>query len=365
MKQSITTTISIYIVLLVLLIGSTFTLFKDSLTFLNITDEDIRAYQQPPLPAGQIPWTIRSVDTQVISKHWPDVTQEAINEQVKLLKDLGVNYIAIGTPYDRGEEFKMWADAIHAEGLNVWYRSHWASWEGDEGLPAVMKPKEYLSLTDAFIRENHDVFKPGDAFTATVEAEQVGIGFGKRFLNWDEYRQFLLDEIKVSNAAFTDIGLEGQIHTNWLSVNGWIVDNQFTPELVSKLNLIVVDHFVGQTETIGGDDDIDMLVDMTLSDLDRYHSEWDVPILLGEWGYQIYQPVSDEKQAEAAEKMFSALRTRDYLVGVNYWTHMGNSASIIGDEFGSQLKYREAAFVIKKYFDPESTILLEPTEKPQ
>ncbi|HBC72804.1 MAG: hypothetical protein UX91_C0006G0040 [Candidatus Amesbacteria bacterium GW2011_GWB1_47_19] len=307
-------------------------------------------YSQPTLPASDSAWSIRSIDTQVISKHWPDVSARAIAEQVKLVADLGVNYIAVGTPYDRVDELYMWADAIHARGLHVWFRSHWADWEGDEGQPATLNPEEYLARTERFIKANPGLFLPGDAFTLAVEAENVGVGLGKRFLNWDQYRHFLLSQITVSNRAFASIGLKQQIHTNWISINGWVVENQLTQEVVDKMGIITVDHFVSQSNTIGLMDDPFMVTVQTLADLDKFYRRWRVPVFLGEWGYQIFQPVSDQLQAEVITLMYSGLREKQYLVGVNYWVHMGNTASLIGDEFGSNLTYRPAADVVKTFF---------------
>lgn len=315
-------------------------------------------FAQPNLQVGTYPWSIRSIDTQVVSKHWPDVPQAAIDEQVDMLAALGVNYIAIATPYDRADELKMWADTIHDRGLHVWFRSHWAEWEGDDGRPATLSPDEYLQKTRAFIINNPDLFKPGDAFTVAVEAENVGIGLGKRFLTWDQYRDFLLSQITVANEAFSQIGLEQKVYTNWLSMNGWVVENQLTQEVVDKIGLIVVDHYVEQTKTIGDVDNTNTLVTATIDDLRRFHRQWDVPILLGEWGYQIFQDVPEEKQAEVIGEMYRALTELDFLVGVNYWTHMGNTASLISDFQGSQLEYRQGALVVKDYYDPLGQIEL-------
>lgn len=312
------------------------------------------AYQQPQLPYGKSPWVVRSIDTQVISKHWPDVNKEFVHEQVSMLKELGVNYVAIGTPYDRVDDLKLWADEIHNQGMNVWFRSHWAEWEGDDGRPATMLPSEYLEKTKKLIIDNPDLFMSGDSFTVCVEAEQVGVGLGKRFLTWDDYRSFLTDEINIASEAFHEIGMEGKIYTNWLSMNGWVAENQLTKELTEKMGVIVVDHFVEQSETIGKFNNSDNIVDQTVKDLDDLYQRWGVPILLGEWGYQIHQPVNETLQAEVIDKMFRRLRYKRYLVGVNYWVHMGNTAAIISDELGTNLKFREGAFVIKSYYSPFS-----------
>lgn len=307
-------------------------------------------YTQPILVEGRYPWTVRSIDTQIISKHWPKVSKVAVEEQVGMIADLGVNYIAIGTPYDREDEMKLWADAIHARGLNVWFRSHWLSWEGDEGVPADMTPQQYLDFTYKFIIRNPDIFREGDAFTVAVEAEQVGVGLGRKFLTWDEYRQFLRSEISVASKAFEEIGLGGKVHTNWLSMNGWVVENQLTPQLADEIGLIVVDHFVNQSKTFGYVDTANEIVSKTIADLDSYYTKYRVPILLGEWGYQIFQEVSEEVQAEVVSEMFKRLKNKPYLIGVNYWTHMGNTSALIDDEYGTNLSYRKAAFTVKSYY---------------
>lgn len=309
-------------------------------------------YTQPVLRWGAFPWAVRSIDTQVISKHWPDVSQAAIVEQVTMLKSLGANYIAIGTPYDRLDDMRLWTTEIHNAGLNVWFRSHWAEWEGDEGMPSIMSKEDYLKRTREFIIANPDLFAPGDAFTVAVEAEQVGIGLGKRFLNWKEYKEFLLLEIGVANDAFTHIGMQGMVHTNWLSMNGWILEHEMDQALLDQIGLIVVDHYVHQSQTIGTLEDKDLMVETTSADLDRWWDRYQKPILLGEWGYHIFQEVSDERQAEVVESMFSMLLTKPYLVGVNYWVHMGNPAALIKDEYGSNLTYRQAAAVVSSFFDP-------------
>lgn len=356
MKKVFWSNILLYTVASVMLFASISTVFANVKKHLSLRPWSSQ-YTQPPLSAGRYPWSVRSVDTQIISKHWPDVSRDSVVEQVALLKNLGVNYIAVGTPYDRTDDLYLWANEIHAAGLRVWFRSHWARWEGDDGYPATMSPEEYLDKTRKFILKNPSLFAQGDAFTVSVEAEQVGVGLGERFLTWDGYRDFLSAEISVASDAFAEIGLGGKIHTNWLSLNGWVVENQLNKELVDKMGLIVVDHFVGQSQTIGELEDIDLMVEKTVSDLDDFYEKWDVPILLGEWGYNIYQEVPDERQAEAIKKLFGRLQTKKYLVGINYWVHMGNSAAIIEDEFGTNLRYRKSAEVIKSFYDPLSTPL--------
>lgn len=351
MKDNFIRSILILIILTGVILGAIYQLNKSKPGFTLIPTED--EYAQPALPVSKDGyWQIRSIDTQVISKNWENVSRESIIDQVKLIRELGVNYVAVATSYDQVDELRMWVEEIHKAGLHVWFRSHWLEWEGDNGRPATMTPDEYLSKTSDFIRINRDLFKPGDSFTMAVEPEQVGVGLGNRFLNWDDYRNFLLLQISLSNKAFKDIGLKQQIYTNWLSVNGWVVENEFSKDLVKKMGLITVDHFVYQTKTVGDYSDGDAVVEHTLADLDRFHKKWNVPVFLGEWGYQIFQQVPEDIQARVIENMFLGLRQKNYLVGINYWVHMGHNSKIINDIYGSQLTYRKAASVISDFFGP-------------
>ncbi len=302
------------------------------------------------------PWKVRSIDTQVVSRHWTNVPRESIATQIQMLAHLNVNYVAIATPYDRVEEMRMWVEEIHNQGLHVWFRSHWNEWEGDDKAVPRMTSEQYLEQTRQFIADHKDLFKPGDAFTMSVEPEQVGVGLGKRFANWEEYRIFVLNQILVANQAFEGIGMKHQIFTNWISTNGWVVKNAFTKEFVQHLGLVTVDHYPEQTATIGEKDNIPEMVAAMSRDLDEMYRQWNVPILLGEWGYQIHQEVSDDFQAKMIEEMMAMLATKKYLVGVNYWVHMGHYSRIIGDRYGADLQYRPAADVIRRWYQTMSGV---------
>ncbi len=304
---------------------------------------------QPKL-ISESPWPIKSIDTQIVSKHWTNVPVESVNAQIEMLKKLGVNYIAVDTFYDDEKEMYKWANAIHDQKLHVWFRSHWKNWEGDEGLPASMTPQEYLDKTKSFISHNPKLFVSGDSFTLAIEPEQAGVGLGKKFLDWNQYRQFILNELVYSNEAFQSIYLGNQIHTNWISVNGWVANNAFTQELADKLELITVDHFSVQTSTIGANDDPNKVAEDMSRALDEIYNKWKMPVLLGEWGYQIYQDTDPDIQAEVIKKVLGKIKTKNYLIGVNYWSHMGNHARIIDDQSGSSLNFRPGAFEIAKVF---------------
>jgi hypothetical protein len=138
------------------------------LPILNITYANFSRVEGKAGNTGSHPETIRdkeglqikSVDTQIISKHWGKVGKSNIQTQVKLIKDLGANYVAVSTPYDNPELLKEWASEIHKAGMSVWFRSHWLNWEGDENHPSDMTIKGYLDKTSSFIKSNPVLFQP-------------------------------------------------------------------------------------------------------------------------------------------------------------------------------------------------------------
>lgn len=337
------------IIVYAVLAGGVYFSAQEIIQAYNTNTKVISDYSQPAMARGKS-FAVKSIDTQVVSKHWKDVPKSSIREQVTLIKKMGANYVAVSTPYDRVNELQAWADEIHAQGMHVWFRSHWAAWEGDDNQPPVMTSQEYLTKTKQFIIEHPQLFREGDAFTVAVEPEQAGVGLGKKFKDWDDYRTFILQQMVIANDGFKQIGLQKKIHTNWISVNGWIVDNVFTKELVEKLGVITVDHYPVQSQTIGSLEDIDILVRVQNDDMERWYKKWKKPVLMGEWGYQIYQEVSDDRQATVIKRVLESVEKKPYVLGVNYWVHMGHHSRLIGDENGSSFKNRKSADALKAIF---------------
>lgn len=289
---------------------------------------------------------IKSIDTQIVSKHWTSPSRESIHDQLLLIKDLGANYVAISTPYDKPEEIKIWSEEAHKIGLHVWFRSHWLNWEGDEGALADMTAEEYIRNTSNFIKENASIFLPEDSFTMAVEPEQAGVGQGKKFESWDVYNQFIVDQIEVATKAFASINLGGKIHTNWISMNGWIVMNDLKPGTVEKLGLITVDHYPDQDPNLPPA----VIASNFARDLEEMYQKWHKPILIGEWGYNTQEEVDDYKQKSVIQNIIEAIDGKSYIVGLNYWDHMGNTSRLINDEEGKKLSYRQSALVIKDFY---------------
>jgi hypothetical protein len=307
--------------------------------------------QKEIAPAGRLNQSglqIKSIDTQIVSKHWQKTDRESIKEQVSMLRDLGANFIAISTPYDRPEELTIWADEIHKAGLSVWFRSHWLNWEGDEDHSSNMTAHEYLTKTTDFIESHPVLFKEGDAFTMCVEPEQVFTARKETVFDWYSYNKFLIDQIDYSDHAFSNIGLSGKIHTNWISMNGWVVENGLNAESVKKMGLITVDHYPDQEEQNPA-----KMAESLVLDLTRMHEKWQVPIILGEWGYNIQNNVSEEIQNAMISEVLHRLKELDFLVGFNYWTHLGGSSNIIDDQNGSNFSYRTSALKLQKFFQAD------------
>lgn len=290
---------------------------------------------------------IKSIDTQIVSKHWGKVDRDNIRKQIKIVKSLGANYAAVSTPYDRPEIMKLWVEEIHLQGMNVWFRSHWLNWEGDENHPANMTVKEYLEKTSGFIKSNPSLFKENDAFTVCVEPEQVFTARGTDVYDWYSYNKFILDQMSVADDSFAEIKLGGKIKTNWISMNGWVVDNALEDETVEKLGLITIDHYSDQKFSVPAK----TLAKQMSDDLDRFHEKWQKPIILGEWGYNIEREVPDYEQREVLAETLNALKDKNYLVGFNYWAHLGNSSRLIDDTYGTDYKLRPAAAILRDYFN--------------
>jgi len=289
---------------------------------------------------------VKSIDTQIVSKHWQITDRELVRQHVKEIQSMGVNYVAISTPYDHPDQLKIWSEEIHNRGLNVWFRSHWLDWEGDEGHESKMTMRDYLLRTNEFIKANPSLFKENDAFTMCVEPEQVYVARKIEVSDWSSYNRFVIDQIEQSNLAFDAIGLAGKVHTNWISMNGWVVENGLQKETVDKMGVITVDHYQNQIETMPSEEFASLLE----SDLKKIYEKWRKPIILGEWGYNIEREVSDFEQESVVNDITKRFAKMDFIIGLNYWAHAGNSSRLISDVYGSDLTFRKAAYTLMRYY---------------
>jgi chitodextrinase len=311
-------------------------------------------------PATQSTFPFKSIDSQIASKYWTmDANQ--IRHLVQANKSLGARYIAISTNYDNTDKMQMWADAIHAEGMNVWFRGHWNDWDSWE-KPEIkngITSGQYLNRTHQFILDHPSLFRAGDSFTMCVEAENAawwtGIDNGP-FRGWNDYKSFLRNEVSMSNDAFNRIGYGGKIYTNWLNMNGWVAWNILDQETVNAIGQLTLDHIIDWTE------DIPTYVDSlfhgkTFGNGDRYYgydeyyNKYKVPIMAGEWGHSTFnQNMSPEAQRNMVAAVMDEFSKRSYIVGVNYWVDAGHASRLFDSPNLLDYYPRPVAEVIARYY---------------
>ena len=127
-------------------------------------------------------WSIQSVSSmkETKDKICGQDSLSFINQWVATAKQLGVNYIAVETPYDSPScadstsYTRAWVSAIRAAGLKVWHRHMPLSFEGIYSIPKIKS--DYLSLISSYIKNNPDLFKPDDIFTPIPEPQPIVTG---------------------------------------------------------------------------------------------------------------------------------------------------------------------------------------------
>ncbi len=352
MNETIKTRLIIYLITIIALLASLFSFVSANIKYNSPFTNDPN-YNQPELENSGSIWSVRSVDVDLISKQEsPAASKEDIRNQVTNLKAIGVNYIAVGTLYDENENMAMWADEIHSQGLHVWYKGSFAEWNGEAGKPPIMTKSKYLERTKWFILDNRNLFKEGDSFSFASTPEVVGVGMGEKLMTWSEYKKFILKGMYISGEAFKEIGLDGKIHTNWLPITEPVVLDKLDKKFVEKIGLISVDIFGNQSQTQGELENSSDYINEIEKSLDKIYSEWQTPILISKWGYQVYQKVDDEKQQGVIDAVFNLLKRKPYIIGVNYWTSSGGTTAILNKDENGNLNYRKSAETIKLYFDP-------------
>jgi hypothetical protein len=332
-------------------------------------------YSQPTLPDAAAPkkgWHINSVDAQITSRYWDQSSIKIANE-VASIAALGVNYIAIAAPYNRPKYFKAWADAIHAAGLKVWYRANWNGWEGQNGWTPYMSTSEYLTRTYKFIIDNPTIFQSGDMFSVCVEpnnANDAGNPAFKTSGSFDitKYNQFLKDQVRYANKAFSDASITG-VHTwatcpslSLIDLAGQILDSGDAGNVSGIHDSDVTTYFGGRVA-------IDHYLNSNIrktnsywtkysSDLDKVHTAFpNAKIMIGEWGYHTETDYGEQEQHDVYDQVSTILRTKPYVIGVNFWNHMAQpQSSLFTDSAGNIGVGRMAIEAVKRAFgSPNAT----------
>lgn len=323
-------------------------------------------YSQPPLPTdAKAGWKINCVDLQVVTKSnaWNQDSTKRATEFAEIAK-LGPNYIALAVPYDDTTKYGGYVTSARAAGFKIWHRSHWNHWEGDNGTSPDLSAQDYLDNTYDFIVANPSFFQAGDLFGMCVECNnandkpnttypfRTGNVVGGAF-DFTLYNQFLKDQVRYANAAFKAIGLERQIHT-WpisMSVSLLNLGGQ------SWTNTSGDNHGLGDSDIVtyfAGRCTIDHYESDSVRDGNTYYTaynnditKWGVGfplsaatkdggLFIGEIGYHTTTSVQDGEQLGVFDQVRLALQSKTYIIGMNWWVHMGSStASIFKDTSGA------------------------------
>ena len=268
-------------------------------------------------------WDIQSIDTMKYSR---DLAREKkddkefldiINQQISLIKQTGATHIAIGTPYD--EEFipflEKWVNSAREHNLKVWFRGNFSGWEGWFDYPNISE-KEHSNKIEQFILLNQHIFQDGDIFEPCPECENGQLGDPRSEVNFNDYRNFLINEFNITLNSFKQINKDIRIV---YSMNGDVANLVMDYETTKSLGgIVVIDHYVKDSIKL-------------VNDIKTISEKSGGKIILGEFGapiLDIHGQMSEEEQAEWLKTSLLAMSEINNLIGTNYWTAFGGSTSL-------------------------------------
>jgi hypothetical protein len=287
-------------------------------------------------------WQMQSIDTVKFSRdtagqYADDASfDEVIDKQVGAIAGTGATHIAISTPYD--EQFvpflRRWVVAARKYNLKVWFRGNFSGWEGWFGYKSITR-EEHQQLLRQFITDNGSLFADGDVFSACTECENGGPGDPRRTGDVEGFRQFMIDEYKISKEAFRLTGKN--VACNYFPMNYDIATLVMDkPTTMALGGLVVIDHYVPTAEIL--DSTIDQLAQKTGG-----------KIVVGEFGApipDIHGDLTEAAQAGWIQSALTKLVDNSNVVGVNYWTGFGGSTKLWNDD-GSP---RQAVAMVSKFY---------------
>lgn len=291
-------------------------------------------------------WKYQCIDTMKISRDdarkWaekPDL-QDHIAWEMKTIKDLGANCVAIDTPYD--SEFlpylTQWVKAARTENLHVWFRGNFAGWETWFNYPKLADNQLFFTKLKSFISDNANLFADGDIFTGAPEAENGGPYDQVEKNEYDSYRKFLIDEYQIEHDAFAAINKNVQL--NWQSMNGGLAKRMYDQNTIDKTEkTITIDHYINSADQMG-------------EYINYFNKTYKAQVNIGEFGAPIPDingEMTEDQQAEFVEKLFAQLYdNRELVNGVNYWDLYDGSTALMNPDQTP----RKVAAIVKKYFTP-------------
>lgn len=326
--------------------GSSFSMTVTSVQLIansTVTTSPPPATNPPPTTSTQH-WAIQSVSSMKETKDKICGQDDAafINQWLDRAKALGVNYVAIETPYDSpscGNSVaytNAWVSAARAHGLAIWHRHMPLAFEGIYSVPKTKQ--DWISQITNYIKANPKLFANGDIFSPIPEPQNGGISGITycansfcQFTGAADFNSWLRNAMTASKNAFAGIGLNNMKIGYW-GFDGFVAWGDNNPDwhgiledaTVQQMGNITIDHY---PEAVG---------DTMANDLNELQNRYpNVPIVIGEWGTitTTINPVTQVNNDMSAAE-------RPNVVGFNYWhLGMGGNEALINSDFSIKPSY--------------------------
>lgn len=289
-------------------------------------------------------WEVQAIDTVKDSrdkakerKNDPNFA-DTIDLQLKSISEIGATHVSLGTPYD--EEFypflKLWIAGARKHNLKIWFRGNFSGWENWFDYPSISK-EDHQKKIKKFIEDNRDLFESGDIFTPCTECENGVIGDPRDTGDVEGFRQFFIEEYRISREAFRLTG--NNVSSNYFPMNGDVAKLVMDPKTTQALGgIVVIDHYVKSADQLSAD--VKELAEKSRG-----------KIVLGEIGApipDIHGDFTADQQAQWITDSLTELAKINAVVGVNYWTGF-NSTTQVWNNSGKSSKSVE---VLKSFFKP-------------
>ncbi len=297
-------------------------------------------------------WEIQSVSSmkETKDKICNQDNADFINKWLDKAQNLGVNYVALETPYDNpscGSAINYtanWVKAIRAHGLNVWHRHMPLAFEGIYGVTKTKQ--DYLSQISAYIKAHPEFFADNDIFTPIPEPQNGGINgityCAQNFCQFSgafEFNSWLRQAMSETSNAFQSIGK--RVKVGYFGFDGFVAWGDNNPDwhgiledaTITQMGNITIDHY---PQLVG---------DTMQNDLNELQKRYpNVPIIIGEWGaVGASDPIKQVNDTMTAAK-------RSGVIGFNYWHEgMGGNESLINSDFTVKQDYA----TVQSFFRPK------------
>lgn len=308
-------------------------------------ETQVIAVEQPQGAIAPL-WQYQCIDTMKTSRDkaraWakrPNLAAH-IDKELIAIKTMGANCVAIATPYD--DEFlpylTTWVTKAREHNLHVWFRGNFSSWEGWFEYPKGMTTQEHLKKTTAFITKNPQLFKDGDIFTASPEAENGGPFNQVEANEYAAFRKYLIDEYTQAKAAFAKINKK--VEVNWLSMNGGLAKRMLDKPTVEAIGgVVTIDHYIAKKEQM-------------TEFIEYFAKKFGARVVIGEFGAPIPDingEMTESEQAEFVRSLLTEMYKRKSTVpAMSYWVLYDSSTALLNEDFSE----RPAAQELRKYFLP-------------